>query len=487
MRLFVIIVVIVVALITALLSYIFNTNQLDTVFKRMTFNSAENFASTLDPVFLAKLKETAESKEFQKVRDTAEEKDDEKAIENYLREKGLWDEYAQMRERMCSYIETMDDIKYLYLIVLGDKFALHDMYLLDDYDNPLYQTGNYEDREPELKGVDTSVKIEPTITTGKWGWLCSAYVPVLDKDGNIICHVGCDSDMEKIMSDRLSSIIYIFAIAVAAIGVIVVLSILFINKVFAKPIKLITEEAKKFNPEKNASYNEAGVIHLYMKNNDELTDIYEVIRTTQMNVIDYLEDMAKLEKERQRYIDILRQVESENKSKDSLLDKVSKDAYHDELTKVGNKSAYVKRVEELSKKIEKGAGKFAIAMIDLNNLKYINDYCGHKAGDSYIKGSCSMIQDVFKNSALYRIGGDEFVVVMVGEDYRNRDELVSQIRSDFLKRYYNNSLQPHQRYCASVGLAVYEDGDTVESVFKRADQAMYAEKMVFKMKNGSYR
>ena len=90
----------------------------------------------------------------------------------------MWQEYEDTRMIMCTFIDNMEDVKYLYLIVLGDKHADYDMYLLDDYDNPLYQTGNYEEREPELNGVDTSKKIETTITTGKWGWLCSAYVPV---------------------------------------------------------------------------------------------------------------------------------------------------------------------------------------------------------------------------------------------------------------------------------------------------------------------
>ena len=119
----------------------------------------------------------------------------------------MWQEYEDTRMIMCTFIDNMEDVKYLYLIVLGDKHADYDMYLLDDYDNPLYQTGNYEEREPELNGVDTSKKIETTITTGKWGWLCSAYVPVYDADGNIVCHVGCDIDMEGSMIQRFSYII----------------------------------------------------------------------------------------------------------------------------------------------------------------------------------------------------------------------------------------------------------------------------------------
>ena len=221
--------------------------------------------------------------------------------------------------------------------------------------------------------------------------------------------------------------------------------------------------------------------------NDEITDIYDIIRATQISFIDYLDDMAKLEKDKQRYLNILRQVETENKDKKDQLERVSDKAYRDDLTQVGNKNAYLKKVNDLNRSIEKGAGKFAIAMIDLNNLKYINDTFGHEAGDIYIKGSCEIVTRTFTHSPLYRVGGDEFVVVLMGEDYRNRDELVSRVREDFIKSYQNKRVPPPERYSASVGIAVYAEGDTVDTVFKRADQAMYAEKMLFKMKNGSYR
>lgn len=487
LRIFVAVTVFVVSLAIAILSYCINVTQIDSYFKRMAFDSAKNFASFVDADALARLRTVAESKEFQSIRKKAASDKDEKAIENYLKEKGVWEDYFQTKELMCKYLNNMDDIKYLYIIVLGDSHAFEDMYLVDDYDNPLYRTGEYESREPELKGVDTSQKIEPTISSGRWGYLCSAYVPVYDQDNNIVCHIGCDVDMETIVNQKISYLLCVAIVTFAVTAGVLVISIMFVNNIFAKPIKLLTDETKKFNPEKNTDYKKANVIDLYLKNNDEISDIHDVIRSMQKSIIDYLNDMSKIEKDKQHYIDILRRVESDAKNKKNLIDNLSKDAYYDELTKVGNKNAYVKKVDELQKLIEKGTGKFAIAMIDLNNLKFINDYCGHEAGDIYITGSCAIITSVFKHSSIFRVGGDEFVVIMIGEDYRNRDELVEKVRESFSKSYYNTTLPPHQRYSASVGLAVFADGDVVESVFKRADQAMYADKMLFKMKNGSYR
>ena len=494
-RIFVVTAVFIVSMSIGLISYYIGIDRIDNYIKRMTFNTAENYASLVDPEYIAELRKTAETEEFQKLRAEAVDKEDDSIIENYLKEKGLWDKYASTRKEMCNYLDNMEDIKYLYIIVLGDSSALYDMYLLDDYDNPLTQTGFFDDREPELKGIDTSKTIEPTITTGEWGWLCSAYAPICDADGNIICHVGCDFDMETIMSQRTSILLCAIFVPIGITVFMLLLTIVYFRLIFTKPVRRIVEESKKFDPQnyvpddenETNHYGKAGVIDIYTKKSNEITDIYDIIRATQISFIDYLDDMAKLEKDKQRYLNILRQVETENKDKKDQLERVSDKAYRDDLTQVGNKNAYLKKVNDLNRSIEKGAGKFAIAMIDLNNLKYINDTFGHEAGDIYINGSCEIVTRTFTHSPLYRVGGDEFVVVLMGEDYRNRDELVSRVREDFIKSYQNTRVPPPERYAASVGIAVYAEGDTVDTVFKRADQAMYAEKMLFKMKNGSYR
>ena len=127
-------------------------------------------------------------------------------------------------------------------------------------------------------------------------------------------------------------------------------------------------------------------------------------------------------------------------------------------------------------------------MIDMNNLKQINDDFGHKAGDLYIKGCCRLICEAFKHSPVFRIGGDEFVAVLQGQDYENRSEIAEKLRSNFAEAFAQQELDPWLRYSAAVGVAEYTDEDnSFEQVFKRADQMMYEEKKQFKQKYGSYR
>ncbi len=115
MYMFVIFVVLAASFGVAVLSYYIDVDQIDSYFKRLSFNSAENFATFVDPEFLDKLADVAESEEFQELRVKAEEDDDnEQMIEDYLREKGLWEEYADTREKLNTYLSNMDDLKYLY-------------------------------------------------------------------------------------------------------------------------------------------------------------------------------------------------------------------------------------------------------------------------------------------------------------------------------------------------------------------------------------
>ncbi|MBO4453339.1 MAG: amino acid permease, partial [Clostridia bacterium] len=103
-------------------------------------------------------------------------------------------------------------------------------------------------------------------------------------------------------------------------------------------------------------------------------------------------------------------------------------AYRDPLTGVKSKHAYVDRESETDRAIESGAvAAFAVAVCDVNGLKHINDTLGHQAGDAYIKRSAALICEHFKHSPVYRIGGDEFAVILEGQDYEGRERIIEEL------------------------------------------------------------
>ena len=119
-------------------------------------------------------------------------------------------------------------------------------------------------------------------------------------------------------------------------------------------------------------------------------------------------------------------------------------------------------------------------MIDLNDLKEVNDHYGHDCGDKYILGCCHIFCTIYKQSPIYRVGGDEFVVLLQNSDYKNRDKLIKVIESEFKKTRNNKSRKPWERYSVAYGMSEYKPGDTVDNVFKRADESMYHKKMEIK-------
>ena len=84
----------------------------------------------------------------------------------------------------------------------------------------------------------------------------------------------------------------------------------------------------------------------------------------------------------------------------------------DALTGIRNKYAYLEAEEKLNQSITKNnETRFAVVVLDINDLKKVNDTKGHTAGDEMIRAACRIICDTFKKSPVFRVGGDEFAVI----------------------------------------------------------------------------
>ena len=167
------------------------------------------------------------------------------------------------------------------------------------------------------------------------------------------------------------------------------------------------------------------------------------------------------------------------------MDRISDLAYTDPLTNVKSKTAYKEEVNKINNSIENGFSQFGIVMFDLNDLKGINDKYGHDMGDLYIKNACKLICVTYKHSPVFRVGGDEFIAIVRGQDLLNSDKLMH----DFYERMEEinaNAKIPAEKISVAAGMAIFqEDEDTeYQTVFKRADEKMYQNKMSIKSGKG---
>lgn len=157
-----------------------------------------------------------------------------------------------------------------------------------------------------------------------------------------------------------------------------------------------------------------------------------------------------------------------------LVHELRSQAQQDKLTGVKNTTAFDEKLLQLDRQILAGScPPFSLVMVDMNGLKQINDTYGHEKGNLAIQAMVKTICDLYKHSPVYRIGGDEFLVVVQNDDFDNQDTIWRQLVPYLHRR--NDSTEPWLELSFSAGRAQYEPGvdQSCKEVFRRADAAMY--------------
>ena len=167
------------------------------------------------------------------------------------------------------------------------------------------------------------------------------------------------------------------------------------------------------------------------------------------------------------------------------MDRISDLAYTDALTGVKSKTAYNEEVRKIENSIQEGFDQFGLIIFDVNGLKAMNDTYGHDAGDIYIKNACRLICTTYKHSPVFRIGGDEFAAILRGQDLLNSEKLMRRFY-DRMAIINRDAEGPTENVSVAAGMAVFKEGQDVDiqSVFKRADENMYKNKISIKSGKG---
>ena len=219
---------------------------------------------------------------------------------------------------------------------------------------------------------------------------------------------------------------------------------IFFARSITKPLKKLTTEAKKMiTGDMNAEFN--------IKQNDEIGELAKSFAAAKFHISQHMKQMQGL-------------------------------AFLDSLTGVRNKMAYDNYIAELKSRIENGEVKsYGIAILDTNNLKEINDTYGHENGNAYLVNSCKLICQIFAHSPVFRIGGDEFLVILLDEDLDNHHDLLKQLKEsmDLTK----NASFPWKQIsiACGIGIATYAKATTIADTFNKADSDMYKNKRAIKI------
>ena len=165
---------------------------------------------------------------------------------------------------------------------------------------------------------------------------------------------------------------------------------------------------------------------------------------------------------------------------------VSHLAYSDGLTGIGNRTAFMERLSLLEKD-KSASDAVGIIMFDVNDLKYVNDNLGHQLGDGMLIKSAEIIKNCFesKDGSCYRIGGDEFVVILGGDDGDDIQQRYEQGIIRFRAEIEQHNNIPDKEFSLSIahGFALYDKNSGEESlmdVYQQADMKMYENKKQIK-------
>ena len=152
----------------------------------------------------------------------------------------------------------------------------------------------------------------------------------------------------------------------------------------------------------------------------------------------------------------------------SNLNQIEELSFYDNLTGFYNRNSFIKTKENLGGSSIKTLG---VIFIDINGLKYTNDTYGHSFGDTVIISTSNAIKTIFNRNNVYRIGGDEFVIIITNINRTDFEERISKLENALIQDEYSS---------VSIG-ASFEQGNQISlnKMLEIADQRMYRQKKTF--------
>lgn len=149
-------------------------------------------------------------------------------------------------------------------------------------------------------------------------------------------------------------------------------------------------------------------------------------------------------------------------------------SYSDAMTKVANRNAFIRDVRRFKENFAVSPKPVGIIYLDLNELKVVNDTEGHEAGDRLIISLADVISFFFRRTEIYRVGGDEFVVIAVGITQAAFEERIRKISS---------FIDEQTKLSVSLGSSWSEDGTELDALIDKADGLMYSKKQEYYIEN----
>ena len=309
----------------------------------------------------------------------------------------------------------------------------------------------YTPSQPIAWAGQATVDEEPY--SDEWGTYYTAWSPVRDSAGRVVGLVGVDFEVSQITEEINDSLVFIISTTVVLLALSITFFLLYSSNVRRRAQQL----------------------------GGEINDLSDSLRT----MFDEIEGIEKTDKtaeptDESSGQDFMKYVHNKTIDMTQRLRKhtayMEQQANIDFMTKTYNTRAYSAEKDKHQAEIDSGAADFAVAIFDINNLKRVNDSYGHEMGDLLIKSAADVLKKTFASLKIYRIGGDEFTVVIPGATDKSI-ELEFGLMEYEIDRT-NKALDAPVTLAVAKGYAIFDKATDKEfkDVFVRADQNMYIDK-----------
>lgn len=390
-----------------------------------------------------------------------------------------WNEYIanyegirdlEVFQKLQDHFRVYQDIYKVdcFYLSIYETDVKHALYLVDGaYGEDECPPGCMDSFENGIWPDENDPVVPATITNEEvYGWLVTAAYPVM-KDGKLVAHLCVDISMNDIKAKERS---YVIITALAMLGLTVfmlVIALLYVGRNIVKPVEMLSDTAKNYCSE----------------NNDVVHHAFEKLQiATHDEIAGLLSSMKQMEADMNSNINTLIDTQVALTESERKAQSMEEMAIKDSLTGIRNKTAYDHEAKKLEADLADGFNEFGLAMVDLNFLKRTNDTYGHEKGNISIRRLCMLVCEIFDHSPVFRIGGDEFIVILKNHDYRYIDQLIEDFNDRLVQVQNDDTLNPWEQISAAIGYYKFNKtvDKTVEDVFKKADKAMYDRKVAMK-------
>ena len=276
------------------IAYQVNRTRVDDLMMQTTAQDAATVAAFMDGDFLRELMQAVRTDEFAQLREKALAAEDEEMIRTWLQEKGFYERFDATMQVLATYQEKMD-VRFMYVqSVIGDG----SVNLCDPSEDLLY-LGSVEMSPDEFVAYQTNLRVAPTVSTTDFGWLCSAYEPILASDGEAVAIMGVDLDMNEVMRERYAFLFSMLMFAALLMVISFAVTFLLMRKMATRPLSMLSKATLGF-ADRGEGFTQEDVIDLPIRSQDEIGDLYQEIRSMQSRMVEYMQNLTRVTAERER-------------------------------------------------------------------------------------------------------------------------------------------------------------------------------------------